>query len=100
MNPGPVSCLWYPDSGVIVAVQDSFGPVYRHSVRSLQAHQVYKGDIRHHDSGKAITRTGESSSRFRVLEPVHANTVRAVLRRAGIKTPLCSGGYWYRVMED
>jgi hypothetical protein len=98
-----VKSLLKHGTNLISAVQDTFeGRTYRVCGGPVHLGEVYSNEVlfdRHPET--ATAKNGIAICNYRVVETVHANTVRAVFRRAGkMDKQLFLPGRWYRVIED
>jgi len=85
----------------VSAVQDSFGPEYRCLERAHQAGWIGEVIIREQEDDRATGEDGTSRHRFQVVKPVHANTVRGVLRRHRPRLTLSlAAGRWHEVHSE
>lgn len=85
--------------GPISAVQDHFGPCYRCLAGIYVAGDIFEMKIM---GQKESRRIGEEDSLVcvRILESVHHNTVRALVRRSDYPNRPIAKGRWYSVICD
>lgn len=97
-------CLFEgPGAGVgkVVAVHDSFGSTFRVFNQPHDAGEILTTHF-HCDGSERATRPdeGQADLNVKILGRVHANTVRATLRRIGREHLQLRSGYWHEVHGD
>src|SRR5688572_26697765 len=88
---------------LVTAVHDNFGLTLRGLNTMHGSGEILTRKLNHRGlSGDTGPIDGDDTStcNFRILRPVHVNTVKALQRKIGDSRQLCAGLRWYEVHGD
>lgn len=90
------------EPNAISAVQECYGKQYRVSRKKALPGEILSRPINHGSCQTFSTNEDNTSTcNWKIVAPVHINTMYAIMRRAGVGVrERLSRGYWYEVHGD